>query len=106
MSNKKTNKKKGKYLSISIHKPVIDVLEGFCQESGLSLQDIGYQVGFIAGKNEQCMMPLVGLNKSFFYAGIYYANKHKKKLEYKYSNEKMQSDFDKIYKERTQNYFG
>jgi len=99
MIKKKKQNKDEEFLFIKIHKSMPEIMDEFCKETGVNSQDVGYQIGFIAGSNQECMMPLVGLNQLFFFAGVYYANHYKNKLEYKYRKEKFMAEMDKIKEE-------
>jgi len=65
-----------------------ECIEEFCIDSGLSVFDMGAQLGFILGHvrdkedNEQLKMALSSINQTFFFSGINYAIKHKDKFEY------------------------
>ena len=99
MSKKQDKKKGGDFLFIKLHKNMTDLVEEFCKESGLSVMDVGHNIGFVSAGGPEMLAPVISLNKMFFFAGMMYAKKYPGKYDYKYVKDKPVSEFEKIQKE-------
>ena len=98
MSKKENSKKCGNFLFIKLHKNMTEVVQEFCKESGMSVMDVGHNIGIISGTDNKLVPPLISLNQIFFFAGIMYAKKYPNKFEYVYNKDKPLSEFEKIQK--------
>ena len=92
----KLKHQKNKFLLIKINKPIPEIVDDYCVASGFSNQDIGFNIGFIAGSGESLMPALVSLNQIFFFAGMYYAWSNQGNFDIRWVKDKPQTQVEKL----------
>lgn len=82
-------RKNKKYLNLKLKDGTVlsQAFEEYCEKAGLSLKDVGYHMGNIAGRSETIAASLSGLIQAHFFAGIYYGMTHSNKVKKEYLTE-------------------
>ena len=80
-------KKEKKRLYIGIKDDIRKIVEDYCEEAGINPGDIPFAMGFLSGAMGEDMVALQQLTfmlQAYFFAGVRYHNKSKKKINYTY----------------------